>query len=358
MQAKPRRRLSSFRFDFHLWFRRSPFHDRSLKSEAIPGETASPNRLRPDQPSFIDALVSDRPPFSTRSLILAASCFVVALLFQLAFRALGGSLLFATYFPAVLVAALIAGLPAGIFVCVMSVVIVWWAFIPPTFSFAVIGIENAINIAIYVFSSTCILFVTESYRRALKRMREHERERELVTKELEHRSKNTYAVIDVIVRKSLEHDPSSADVISGRIRAVKFANDIINQSSTHTVLFRTLLVHEFVPYGEGRVEIEGPDIELSADTARHLALVFHELVTNAAKYGALSQSSGRVRVTWQVEGPMVNLQWSEEGGPPVTPPSKTGFGSKVVTQSLRALSGTLAPVFDSDGLRCSMTFVR
>jgi two-component sensor histidine kinase len=304
----------------------------------------------------VDAFVASLPPYSIRSVGVAVLCFASAFLLQIAFRAAGGSLLFATYFPAVLVAGLISGLPAGVFVTVAGLMTVWWAFMPPQSAFFPLASDQLLDIGTYLISSGCILLVTERFRETLRRLREHERERELLTMELEHRSKNTYAVLDVIVRKTLEDEPDLANTLSGRIRAVKFANDLLNHTTTHTVLLKTLLLQEFMPYGETRFHAEGPDIELSADIARHLTLVFHELVTNAAKYGALSKPGGRVLIAWKNEDLLVKLEWREEGGPLVSPPKKNGFGSKIVTQSLKSVSGSIAPTFAPEGLRCSIIF--
>jgi two-component sensor histidine kinase len=281
---------------------------------------------------------------------------MAALAVQIIFRTAGGSLMFATYYPATLAAGLLAGLPAGIFVAVAGLLTGWWAFMPPEFALFPLEWNQQLNIVTYLFSSGCILFVTDRYRETLRELRKREQERELVTKELEHRSRNTYAVIDAIVQKTLEDDPDRANIISGRIRAVKFANELLNHTATHTVLLKTLLLHEFVPYGEAHFHAEGPDIELSADTARHLALVFHELVTNAAKYGAVSQTDGRVLIAWNNENGLVKLEWREEGGPLVNPPKKHGFGSRIVMESLKSVSGSIAPTFAPEGLRCSITF--
>lgn len=322
---------------------------------AGPTAKAEPRNARA-APSWLRRLVNTTPPYSIRSLAVAVLCFACALVVQLIFRAAGGSLLFATYFPAVLVAGLLAGVPAGAFVTVMGLVTVWWAFIPPRFGFFPLGPNHLLDMATYLVSTGCILFVTEHYRDSLRTLLRQEQERELLMKELEHRAINTYAVIDVIVRKTLEDDPDRANILSGRIRAVKFANVLLEHTAGYTALLKTLLLHEFVAYGESRFQVDGPDIELPADVARRLALVFHELATNAAKYGALSQPGGRVLIAWKNEGGVVRLEWREEGGPPVRPPEKHGFGSRIVTETLTSLSGSIAPTFAPEGLRCTMTF--
>jgi two-component sensor histidine kinase len=87
-----------------------------------------------------------------------------------------------------------------------------------------------------------------------------------------------------------------------------------------------------------------------------LALAFHELVTNAAKHGALSKPGGRVLISWKAADGVVRLEWREEGGPLVRPPTAHGFGSRIVVQSLKSLGGSIAPTFAPDGLHCSITF--
>jgi two-component sensor histidine kinase len=301
-------------------------------------------------------LVGGIPPYSFRAVVVAALCFLGALVSHIVFRQLGGSLSFVTYYPAVLAAALLAGFPAATFVIVSSVVTVWWAFMPPAYDFFPLSRAQQVDLLGYLIASAAIVAAAELYRSALWRLHENEQQRELVMKELEHRGRNTYAVIDVIVQKTLEDEPERASVISGRIRAVKYANDLLNQTSAHTVLLKTLLLHEFVPYGEMRFHTEGPEVELAPDAARHLALVFHELVTNAAKHGALSKPGGRVVISWKKADAAVRLEWREEGGPVVSPPTKHGFGSKIVTQSVKSVSGSIAPTFAPEGLRCSITF--
>ena len=323
--------------------------------EGLDSKAAEPE-LGPVITQPLPRLTGDIPPYSFPAFSIALLCLVAAIGVQLVFRSLGASLLFATYYPAVVIAGLLAGAPAGVLVVFGSLLTVWWVFIPPAYEFFPVNFTHLMDLVLFMLSSACILVVVERYRAALTQIRKHEQERELVVKELEHRGRNTYAVIEAIVNKTLEDEPERASIISGRIRAVKYTNDLINQTSTHTVLLRTLLLHEFTPYGEDRLNCEGPDIELRADTARYLVLVFHELVTNAAKYGALSNAEGRVLISWKKAGGNIDLEWREEGGPKISPPKRHNFGSRIVTQSLRSVLGSITPEFASDGLRCAITF--
>jgi two-component sensor histidine kinase len=306
-------------------------------------------------PRWLVRFVTSIPPFSLRATAVALLCFVSALAVQMAFRSIGGSPVFSTYPPAVLFAGILAGLPAGIFVMIAAWLTVWWAFLSPQFTFFPVSLAQQMDMAAFLLACGCVLTVSEWYRTTLWQLRKTERERELIMKELEHRGKNTYAVLDAIIQKTFEDQPERANVASGRIRAVKYANDLLTQTSV-ALPIQTLLLQEFSAYGEARFHANGADVQLSPDTARHLALAFHELVTNAAKYGALSNPDGRVLISWQKVDGVVRLEWTEDGGPVVSPPTKYGFGSKIVAQSLKSLSGSITPTFAPEGLRCSITF--
>jgi two-component sensor histidine kinase len=108
---------------------------------------------------------------------------------------------------------------------------------------------------------------------------------------------------------------------------------------------------------EGRVVYEGPDIEIGAKPALALSLTLHELTTNAVKYGALSAPGGCVAVAATLveapDGPVLRIAWTERGGPPVTPPSRKGFGSRLIERGLTTqVGGTLSMDYAREGLRC------
>ena len=116
---------------------------------------------------------------------------------------------------------------------------------------------------------------------------------------------------------------------------------------------RDVLAVEFGPYGPERYRFEGPDVALSANEALTLGLLFHELTTNAAKYGALSCAEGCVTIRWTAEQGALDLTWSEQGGPPVLAPLRRGFGSRLIERSLQGeIGGEAAIEFHPDGLIC------
>jgi two-component sensor histidine kinase len=295
-------------------------------------------------------------PCSFAAFLVAIVCLGLATALRIAAGRLGVNLLFATYFPAVLVTAMLAGVPASLGVIFGSIGIVWWAFIPPFYEFAPPSTTDIANALLFIVSSGCIAALAYLFRDVVRKLRERDRERDLLLREMEHRGRNTYAVVEAIVRNTLVHDRVSADAIAGRVRAVSSANDLVNQSNTKTVKLRSLLSLAFASNAATQLRMSGPDIDVTPDAARKLGLVFHELVINAMKHGALSNPTGRVSAEWRTDGDQMRLRWKETGGPPVAPPQRDGFGMVIVTQSLKSLSGDIVFAFDPEGLGCDISF--
>jgi two-component sensor histidine kinase len=110
-----------------------------------------------------------------------------------------------------------------------------------------------------------------------------------------------------------------------------------------------------------RVDVSGPPVLVGENAAGNLALMLHELATNATKYGALSRPEGSVSLTWSVEGEgggkrTVALEWRERGGPPVAPPSREGYGSRVIKNAMRGSDGEAALEFHPGGVHCRIKF--
>ena len=137
------------------------------------------------------------------------------------------------------------------------------------------------------------------------------------------------------------------------------AHDVLTRESWHGADLREVAERAVAPFTEaaGRIGIEGPSVWLAPGGALNMALVFHELATNALKYGALSTATGRVALAWTYDprDRVLSLTWSESGGPPVSPPSRRGFGSRLIERSLRGeLQGETTLDFRPDGLVCAM----
>jgi two-component sensor histidine kinase len=152
-------------------------------------------------------------------------------------------------------------------------------------------------------------------------------------------------------------------VLLGRLDALARTHDLLFESQWHGADLRSLAdtLRPFAGERSEAIEVDGAPVELNARQALSLSLVLHELATNAAKYGALSLPEGRVRLSWQIEhaddGKRLRLRWEERGGPPVTPPQKTGFGTELTRRAFEfELGGTADLAFEPEGVRLEATF--
>lgn len=187
--------------------------------------------------------------------------------------------------------------------------------------------------------------------------------RATLTRELNHRVKNTLANVLSIIALTRRRGGSLddfADGLDGRIRALSATHDLLTMSDWGATPIRSLVEAELNPYAfeaEHTVKIAGPDVELAPNDALSLGLAIHELATNAAKYGALSRPGGTVSVTWQRRGDdLVSVTWQESGGPPVTPPERRGFGTDLIERVVaQELKQPVRLEFLPEGLRCLLT---
>jgi two-component sensor histidine kinase len=150
--------------------------------------------------------------------------------------------------------------------------------------------------------------------------------------------------------------------IEGRLRALANAHTLLAQSRWAGADLRNLALEELSPYcaeddgkDGSRARIEGPSLMLEQQPAQAIALALHELTTNAVKYGALSIPSGRIALTWRRQsGNRLFVRWVESGGPQVTPPTRKGFGTRVMTRICEQLNGDLKFDWRADGLICDI----
>jgi PAS domain S-box-containing protein len=190
---------------------------------------------------------------------------------------------------------------------------------------------------------------------------EAEEREKLLAREVDHRAKNMLAVVQSIVLLTSERDPDALrSAVVNRIQALARAHTLLASSRWEGVDFRRLVEEELAPFMAGvlpQAFMQGPSLVLRPDAAQALAMILHELATNAVKYGALGAPSGRVRVQWSVQRDgRLRLLWRESGGRPVSPPKTHGFGSTVISTIVqRQLRGDLSMDWAAKGLFCSLT---
>jgi PAS domain S-box-containing protein len=189
--------------------------------------------------------------------------------------------------------------------------------------------------------------------------RKHAEERQnLLAREVDHRAKNALALAQSIVRLTRgESVKAYIQSVEGRINALARVHTVLSLSSWQGAEIRRLVDEELAPYSDGnQIALSGPEIQLQPATAQTLALALHELVTNSAKYGALSTQDGRLSIRWENETGLLRLAWEETGGPPVQAPISRGFGTQSVIASIESQLGGRAE-FDwrREGLLCSLS---
>jgi PAS domain S-box-containing protein len=191
-----------------------------------------------------------------------------------------------------------------------------------------------------------------------------EETRRLLLNELSHRVKNTLATVQSIARQTLHRARSPAEFVStfsGRVQALAQAHTLLTENTWQGAKMREL-VRDQLQFGgidDNRISYSGPVLTLDPQAALHLALVLHELGTNARKYGSLSVPRGRLSINWEMQtngGRHILLDWAERDGPEVHAPSERGFGTTLIEQSLHADGGTASIHYGSEGLTCHIKF--
>jgi len=186
--------------------------------------------------------------------------------------------------------------------------------------------------------------------------------RSMMAQEMGHRMKNMLAATQSIVNQSLRTDQSLEEIrstIAQRLGALASSSEVLHgrEFGTHDV--QQIVEQAVAPFNEtGRIAYHGPNVTVSHQATTSLSLALHELATNAIKYGALSNSDGRVAVNWGLNGDQFEMRWIESGGPPVVEPARRGFGTKLIQMLGSSLRGNAQISFDPAGLKFSVTTSR
>ena len=194
-----------------------------------------------------------------------------------------------------------------------------------------------------------------------------EAHREMLLSELNHRVKNSLATIQAIAAHTLREATDFEGFrqsFTGRLRAIAASHDLLVSTTQDSSDISRLIRDQVLGYAPAdgtRLEMTGPPLVLGPQGSHAFGLILHELATNASKYGAFSNDSGRLSISWFIEetedDPDVIIDWVETDGPPVVPPSRKGFGSVLIEQSLsHALGGKSNLTFDPKGLKAQFRF--
>ena len=292
---------------------------------------------------------------------------------------------YVTFFPAVIITTLVSGLGAGLFCLVLSVSAVAFFMLPPRFSLYIENLSDVLTTLLFIlltFSNVILIagmrFAIERYRELSHKLEQHDvalREREerlaVVVAELQHRTRNLMSVVGTIADNTMRTSNTFDDFkvsyhdrleVLGRAQGLLFGKKEGGRV-TFDELLNSELAAQSVRVGEnGSVTLDGPKgVRLRSGTVQTLAMVLHELVTNAVKYGALKQPNGHLTVRWQetsAEGgkPWLHLDWKESGVemPPLGP--GTGQGRELIERTLPyQFDAQTTFALEADGVHCTIS---
>jgi PAS domain S-box-containing protein len=213
------------------------------------------------------------------------------------------------------------------------------------------------------FDRTGRLIRIKGLTRDITRRKQAEKRQDLLSAELDHRVKNVLARVAAVVRHTRRRCGTTdefVEALDGRIQSIAAAHALLSQSGWSGVSLTDLIRYQLAPYTtDANTTINGPDITLTSAQTQAVAMVIHELVTNAAKYGALSSPDGRVSVNWDRTGAdaaaILTITWRELGGPPIAASVPLGYGLSLIRDLIpHELGGTVDLVFPSDGACCKI----
>jgi two-component sensor histidine kinase len=291
------------------------------------------------------------------SIGFAACCLALATVARWSLSLMRPDVFFTPYFPAVFFATAFGGYRVGIATAVAGGVL------GATVNFSDASADFARLALLAIFLLVCGLTiwgiehfrsVAAHQRQISKRLIQEEEYRKLVVDELQHRLKNKSSTIHAVLHQVLYDQPLIWASIDQRIRALSATDDLIARVDGSGCDIKDLLLSELGPYGHVRFTLNGSPLFLPAKLAVSFALMFHELATNAGKYGAFSSPHGLLQVTWSVSDDRLNITWDETEGPPVGAIGRAGFGTKLLKSALVPFDGKTEIAFLKTGIHCTM----
>jgi two-component sensor histidine kinase len=298
----------------------------------------------------------------------AGSCLLLATAARWGLAQIRPDVFFTPYFPAVFFATGFGGFRFGIATALAGGVL------GVSLHFSTAAVDSARFALLLIFWAVCGITIwgVEHYRTIVaqqrqiaKRLIQEEEYRKLLVDELQHRLKNKTSTIHAVLHQVLQDQPQVWTSIDHRIRALSATDDLIARVDGTGCDIKDLLRSELGPYGHVRFNLNGDPLFLPAKLAVSLALIFHELATNAGKYGAFSAANGMLQVSWSMSddnpdlpvlktAPVLNITWDETEGPAVENVGAAGFGTKLLASALRAFDGKTEIRYLKSGVHCTM----
>ncbi|MEN3296263.1 MAG: hypothetical protein V7642_5516 [Burkholderiales bacterium] len=287
----------------------------------------------------------------------AVCCLALATAARWSLSLIRPDVFFTPYFPAVFFATAFGGFRIGIATALLGGAL----GVNVQFTEAPVDFARLTLLVIYLIVCSLTIWGVEHYRTIASHQREISRRliqeeayRKLIVDELQHRLKNKISTVHAVLHQVLHDQPEVWASIDRRIRALSATDDLIARVDGGGCDIKDLLLSELGPYGHVRFSLNGDPLFLPAKLAVSLALIFHELATNAGKYGAFSSARGLLQVTWSVSDDRLSIAWDETEGPPVETIGKAGFGTRLLKSALKPFDGKTEIAFLNTGVHCTM----
>jgi two-component sensor histidine kinase len=296
-------------------------------------------------------------PSPLLSIGFAACCLALSTLARWSLAMIRPDVFFTPYIPAVFFAAAFGGLRVGATTALIG------GLLGVTVNFSNASTDFARLALLAIFLVVCALTIwgIEHYRSVAARQRDiarrliqEEEYRKLVVDELQHRLKNKMSTVHAVLHQVLQDQPEVWANIDHRIRALSATDDLIARVDGSGCDIKDLLLSELGPYGHVRFTLNGDPLFLPDKLAVSLALMFHELATNAGKYGAFASARGLLQVSWSTSDDRLTIVWDENEGPAVGPIGAPGFGTKLLNSALRAFDGRTEISYLKTGIHCTL----
>jgi two-component sensor histidine kinase len=291
------------------------------------------------------------------SIGFAGGCLAVSTAARWCLSMIRPDVYFTPYFPAVFFATAFGGYRIGIATAILGGVF----GITLNFDDAPTDFARLALLVIFLMVCGLTIWGVEHYRSVASKQREiskrlirEEAYRRLIVDELQHRLKNKLSTIHAVLHQILQDQPQIWASIDRRMRALSATDDLIAKVDGRGCDIKELLLAELGPYGHVRFSLNGKRLFLPAKLAVSLALIFHELATNAGKYGAFSSARGLLQVSWSVTDGRLNIAWDETEGPSVGAIGEAGFGSKLLKSALKPFDGKTEITYLKTGVHCTM----
>jgi two-component sensor histidine kinase len=291
------------------------------------------------------------------SLGFATACVLLSTAARWGLAQIRPDVFFTPYIPAVFFAAAFGGLRVGIATALAGGLL----GVTVNFSEARADFARFALMAIYLVVCGLMIWGVAHYRsvaaqqrQIARRLIQEEEYRRLVVDELQHRLKNKLSTIHAVLHQVLVDQPAIWASVDPRIRALAAADDLIARTDAKGCDIKDLLRSELGPYGHVRFTLNGSPLFLPDKLAVSLALMFHELATNAGKYGAFASARGLLQVSWSVSNDRLTVIWDETEGPAVETIGTAGFGTKLLKSALTAFDGKTEIAFLRSGVHCTM----